>query len=36
MTTYLLDETFNSENEAESYIADNLGETSCYEIEQVE
>tara|TARA_R100001510_G_scaffold13_1_gene6 strand:+ start:142 stop:423 length:282 start_codon:yes stop_codon:yes gene_type:complete len=35
MTTYLLDETFSSENKAESYIADNLGETSCYEIEEV-
>ena len=35
MTTYLLDETFSSENKAESYVVDNLGETSCYEIEEV-
>ena len=30
-----LDETFSSENKAESYVVDNLGETSCYEIEEV-
>ena len=36
MTTYLLDETFNSEQNAEEFIDVNLGESSCYEIEKVE
>ena len=36
MTTYLLDETFNSEQNAEKFIDVNLGESSCYEIEEVE
>ena len=33
MTTYLLDETFNTEKEAENFIDLNLGEGSCYEVE---
>jgi len=33
MTTYLLDETFNSEKEAEKFIDLNLGEGSCYKVE---
>ena len=33
MTTYLLDETFNTEKEAENFINLNLGEGSCYEVE---
>ena len=33
MTTYLLDETFNTQEEAEDFIDLNLGEGSCYEVE---
>lgn len=33
MTTYLLDESFKSVDEAEAYIDTNLGERSTYEIE---
>lgn len=33
MTTYLLDESFKSADEAEAYIDVNLGESSTYEIE---
>jgi hypothetical protein len=36
MTTYLLDETFNSEQNAKEFIDLNLGESGCYEIEIVE
>jgi len=36
MTTYLLDETFDSEQNAEEFIDLNLGDSSCYEIEIVE
>lgn len=35
MTTYLLDESFKSADEAEAYIDTNLGESSTYEIEEV-
>ena len=35
MTTYLLDESFKSADEAETYIDINLGESSTYEIEGV-
>jgi len=34
MTTYLLDETFTSEEEANDHIDENLGESSCYEVEE--
>ena len=34
MTTYLLNETFNTEKEAENFIELNLGEGSCYEVEK--
>ena len=33
MTTYLLDETFNTEKKVENFIDLNLGEGSCYEVE---
>jgi len=36
MTTYLLDETFNCEQNAEEFIDLNLGESSCYRIEENE
>jgi len=35
MTTYLLDQTFNSEQKAREFIDVNLGESSCYRIEEV-
>ena len=34
MTTYLLNESFKSADEAEAYIDTNLGESSTYEIEE--
>tara|TARA_A100001011_G_scaffold305231_1_gene319759 strand:+ start:320 stop:478 length:159 start_codon:yes stop_codon:yes gene_type:complete len=34
MTTYLLDETFNTQEEAEDFIDLNLGEGSLYEVEK--
>jgi len=36
MTTYLLDGSFESADEAETYINVNLGESSTYEIEEME
>tara|TARA_R100000664_G_scaffold5061_1_gene9843 strand:- start:1 stop:174 length:174 start_codon:yes stop_codon:yes gene_type:complete len=36
MTTYLLDKSFKSVDEAETYIDVNLGESSTYEIVEIE
>jgi hypothetical protein len=36
MTTYLLDENFNSIEQAEYYIESNLGESSLYEVEKAD
>ncbi len=35
MTTYLLNESFESADEAETYIDVNLGESSTYKVEEV-
>tara|TARA_R100000315_G_C5128584_1_gene73464 strand:+ start:124 stop:282 length:159 start_codon:yes stop_codon:yes gene_type:complete len=35
MTTHLLHESFNTTEEAELFIALNLGESSVYEVEEV-
>ena len=35
MTTYLLDETFNTQEEAKDFIDLNLGEGSLYEVKKI-